>query len=84
MSLKKYLKTVKKANGSVLEYIVKCDDANRPDEVECDKFFNLWETKALAKYLKLCDKHKLKYTLVIQDWNSKTDEHQSEICIIDK
>ena len=61
------------SEGTHIYYMVWCDNANAPPEIEADKMFELSEYTKMEKYLDICLKHSLKYEAMIEIWNEKED-----------
>jgi hypothetical protein len=62
-------------------YIFRCDDKNRPKEFTPDTYFRLWEFDKVSETVKIFNKLKLNYDLVIQEFNIKNDVIEYDINI---
>lgn len=62
-------------------YIFRCDDKNRPKEFTQDTYFRLYEFNKVSETVKLFEKLKLKYDLVIQEFNINNDSIEYDINI---
>lgn len=54
-------------------YIFRCDDEKRPKEFEPDIYFRLWEFDKVSETVKLFEKLKLNYDLVLEEFNINND-----------
>lgn len=54
-------------------YIFRCDDKKRPKEFKPDTYFRLWEFDKVSETVKLFEKLKLNYDLVIEEYNTDDD-----------
>ena len=62
-------------------YIFRCDDKNRPKEFTPDTYFRLYDFDKVSETVKLFEGLKLKYDLVIQEFNINNDTIEYDINI---
>lgn len=54
-------------------YTIQCDDENRPNGIEVDKFFELREGNLVYEYAKKCQEHNLEYEIYIIYFDENTN-----------
>lgn len=62
-----------KSNAMLVYYKFECDDINRPPHVETDLTFELSEYDKVLKAMEELDSNGLKYTLVLERFDERTD-----------
>jgi hypothetical protein len=79
--MKDFIKRQEAELKTAIGYIFRCDDKKRPKEFTPDTYFRLWEFDKVSETVKIFNKLKLNYDLVIQEFNIKNDVIEYDIDI---
>tara|TARA_R110000787_G_scaffold283629_1_gene396609 strand:+ start:313 stop:579 length:267 start_codon:yes stop_codon:yes gene_type:complete len=71
--MKNFIETQEAELKTQFGYIFRCDDKKAPKEIKPDTYFRLWEFEKVSETVKLFEKLKLNYDLVIEEFNINND-----------
>ena len=58
----------------MIYYRFECDDKNRPSNLDTDEYFELSEYDSVLKTMEELDSKEVKYTLLLERFNSLNDD----------
>lgn len=65
---------MKTIDGIMIYYRFECDDKNRPSNLDTDEYFELSEYDSVLKTMEELDSKEVKYTLLLERFNSLNDD----------
>ena len=65
---------MKTIDGIMIYYRLECDDKNRPSNLDTDEYFELSEYDSVLKTMEELDSKEVKYTLLLERFNSLNDD----------